>query len=113
MALAKNSVEGKAESYLSRIENLLAEIDTAKEKCADECKERQEDIKSIYTEAKDAGVPLKSLKGLVKYRKLERKQLAIADGLDIDEQAAYSNLVEALGPLGEAAARAAGHAEAK
>lgn len=109
MALAKNSIEGKAESYLSRIENLLAEMETAKGSYLAECKERHEDIKSIYTEAKENGVPMKALKGLVKYRQLERKQAAIAAGLDIDEQAAYSNLVEALGPLGEAAARAAGH----
>lgn len=109
MTLAKNSMEGKAEAFLKRIETLNADADSAKASYMAECKERREDIKQVYTEAKDAGVPSKALKGLVKRRQLLRKADAIADGLDIDEQSAYSQLVEALGELGMAAARAAGH----
>lgn len=106
--LAANSVEGRSAPYLERIENLLTELDSMRGKYMSECKAVREDIKEIYTEARDNGVPSKALKGLVKYRQLERKQKAIADGLDGDEQAAYENLVEALGELGAAAARAAG-----
>jgi uncharacterized protein (UPF0335 family) len=102
-------MEGKAEAFLKRIETLNAENDSAKATYMAECKERREDIKQVYTEAKDAGVPTKALKGLVKRRQLMRKADAIPDGLDIDEQSAYSQLVEALGELGMAAARAAGH----
>lgn len=109
MTLAKNSMEGKAEGFLKRIENLNADAESAKATYMAECKERREDIKQVYTEAKDAGVPTKALKGLVKRRQLMRKADAITDGLDIDEQSAYSQLVEALGELGMAAARAAGH----
>lgn len=109
MALAKNSMEGKAEGYLKRIETLLAEMDSAKGTYMAECKDRREDIKEIYTEAKDAGVPVKALRGVVKARALDKKLNAIADGFDIDETAAYQTLCEALGPLGAAAARAAGH----
>lgn len=109
MALAKNSIEGKSQAFLKRIESIAAEGEIAKGTYMNECKLRREDIKAVYTEAKDAGVPAKALRGLVKYRDLERKQQAIADGLDMDEQSTYETLVEALGPLGEAAAKAAGH----
>lgn len=109
MALAKNSMEGKAESFLKRIETLQGEMDSAKGTYMAECKERRGDIKEIYIEAKDAGVPKKALRGLVKKRELQRKADAIPDGFDIDESAAYDSLVEALGDLGRAAARAAGH----
>ena len=106
---AKNSIPGKSEPFLKRIETLMAEGETAKSVYMSECKERRGDIKEIYTEAGDAGVSKKALRGLVKYRELERKQNKIGDGLDIDEQAAYATLVEALGALGAAAARAAGY----
>jgi len=109
MALAKNSMEGKAEGYLKRIETLLAEMESAKGTYMAECKERREDIKEIYAEAKDAGVPVKALRGVVKMRALDKKLNAIADGLDEDEAEAYELLCEALGPLGAAAAKAAGH----
>jgi uncharacterized protein (UPF0335 family) len=111
MTLAKNSLEGKAEAYLQRIENLLDEAESAKGKYMAECKERREDIKEIYTEAKENGVAVKALKGLVKYRQLEKKQNAISDGLDIDEAAAYQQLVDALGELGAAAAQRAGYGD--
>lgn len=109
MALAANSVEGKSEKFVARIENLMAEGETAKSVYMSECKQRRGDIKEIYTEAKDAGVPLRALKGLIKYRDLERRQNKIADGFEDDDAAVYENLVEALGELGAAAARAAGY----
>ena len=109
MALAANSMEGKAEPFLKRIEVCLAEAESAKGTYMAECKERAADLKEIYTEAKDAGIPIKALKGVVKLRSLERKIDAISDGFDIDEAAAYETLCDALGPLGEAAAAAAGH----
>lgn len=112
MALLKNSIEGKAEPYLRRIENVMAGMESRKGKYMSECKSDREDIKSILGEAKTAGVPTKALRGLVKYRELERKQKAIGEGLDIDEVSTFEILVEALGdfagtPLGEAAVDAA------
>ena len=109
MALAKNSMEGKAEVFLKRIETLIAEGESAKGTYMAECKERRSDIKEVYEEAKDAGIAVTALKGIVKRRAMEKKIAAIADGLDIDEASAYASLVEALGPLGVAAAKAAGH----
>lgn len=108
MTLAKNSMEGKAEGFLKRIESLLSDMDSAKGTYMAECKERREDIKSVYTEAKDAGVPVKALRGIVKARELDKKIKAIDDGFDIDEKAAYETLVDALGDLGRAAAEKAG-----
>lgn len=99
--LLANSVEGKSAPFLQRIENVLAEIESAKGKYMAEAKTRREDIKEIYGEAKDAGVPKKALQGLVRYRELEKKQNAIADGLDIDEQSTFEVLVEALGDFGQ------------
>lgn len=111
MTLAKNSMEGKAEGFLKRIETLLAEMESAKGTYMAECKEWREDIKEIYTEAKDGGVPVKALRGVVKARALDKKLKSIGDGFDIDEKAAYETLCEALGPLGAAAAKAAGYAD--
>ena len=108
--LAENSLEGRAEKFLGRIEHLIAEGESAKGTYMNECKARREDIKTVYNEAKDAGVPMKALKGIVKKRQLDRKVAEIAAGMDIDESAAYATLCEALGPLGAAAAAAAGHA---
>lgn len=107
--LAANSVEGKAQNFLKRIETVDAEGESAKGKYLAECKDRSEDRKEIYIEAKAAGVNVRALKGIVKKRKLERKVEAIAAGFDEDESAVYETLCEALGPLGAAAAKAAGY----
>lgn len=108
MALAANSVEGKAEPFLKRIENLHKDLDSERGSYMSKCKSIREDIKSVLDDAVDKGVPRKALKGLVKYRELERKQKAIGDGLDTDEQSNFESLVAALGqldgtPLGDAA----------
>jgi uncharacterized protein (UPF0335 family) len=110
--LAKNSLEGRAAPFLQRVENMIKEGESAKGTYMAECKVRREAIKEIYSEAKEAGIPPKSLRGLVKFNELERKQQAIADGLENEEAQIYETLVAALGELGEAAARAAGHAPA-
>ena len=107
--LAKNSLEGKAEAYLARIETLLSDIDSERGTYMARCKELREDISEIYVEAKDNSVPVKALKGIVKHRQLKKKQDAIAAGFDIDEAAAFETLVEMLGELGAAAAKRAGH----
>jgi uncharacterized protein (UPF0335 family) len=105
-----NSIDETAEPFLIRIENLHADLESLRSRYMKDCKAVREDLKAVYVEGKDNGVPVKSLKGLVKWRELERKQEAIAAGLDdIDEAAIYSHLIESLGPLGQAAARSAGY----
>lgn len=107
--LAKNSIEGKAEPFLKRIETLLNDLDSLRGKHMAKCKAVREDIKEICVEAKDKDIPTKALKGLVKHRQLTKKQRAIAEGLDIDEAAVFEALIEGLGELGMAAAKRAGH----
>jgi uncharacterized protein (UPF0335 family) len=104
-----NTLEGKAKPFLKRIESKLDELESLRGSYMADCKVVREDVREIIGEAKDAGIAVKALKGLVEYRKLERKQDKIAADFDIDESAAYDQLVEALGPLGAAAARAAGY----
>jgi uncharacterized protein (UPF0335 family) len=108
--LAKNSLEGKAEEFLKRIETLHDDLETARGVYTQDCKMVREDIRSVYSEAKDKGVPVQALKGLVKHRQLTRKQNALAANFDHHEAAAFATLIAALGELGLAAARAAGHA---
>jgi len=109
--LAANSLEGKAEGFRDRIESVLREIDHAKGVYMAEAKERREDIRSIYAESKDAGVNVKALRGLIKSREMQRKIDAIPDGFDEEEAAEFEHLVEALGDLGRAAAKAKGYAK--
>lgn len=111
--LLPNSVEGKSAPYLARVENILADLDRMKGEYMAACKAKREDIKEIYKEAKDDDVPVRALKGLVKYRELERKQSAIEETIPDEEVSEFEMLVEALGdyadtPLGQAALDLAG-----
>ena len=96
-------------SYLQRIENLLGEMETLRIDHQERCKEIRVDIKSIYDEAENAGIAVKPLKALVKYRALERAQDKLPEALDVDERTIYENLVTTLGDLGRAAAERAGY----
>lgn len=98
----------KAKPYLDRIENLFGQLASLRGTYMAEAKVFRQDIKEIYSEAKSNGIPARALKGLVRYRELERKQRELSAGLDIDESAAFEQLVDALGefaetPLGQAA----------
>ncbi len=108
--LAKNTLEGKTKPFLDRIRNLLGDLESERGSYMAKCKTIREDIKIVYGEAKDAGIPVKALRGLVKYLELEEKQEAIGDALDNDEAKIFEHLREALGELGAAAADRAGHA---
>jgi uncharacterized protein (UPF0335 family) len=106
--IAANSDEGRAAPFLSRIENILDELASKKGEYMAECKTLHEDVKDIYAEAKAAGVRVKALRRLVKYRELERRQAALADELEGDDAEAFEHLRDALGeladlPLGKAA----------
>jgi len=100
-----------ARPFLERIESLHADLESEKGKYLRTCKVLREDIKQVYSEAKTAGVVVKALRGLVKWRALERDQEKIETGLDDDEAAAYARLRETLGPLGASAAAAAGYGD--
>jgi uncharacterized protein (UPF0335 family) len=105
-----NKSNNSPEHFLKRIERIYVDLDSAKSSHMAEAKNLRNDIKEIYTEARDAGLDVPALKGLVKYRRLERKQQAIPDAFQDDAAtlATYKDLVEQLGDLGRAAAERAG-----
>jgi uncharacterized protein (UPF0335 family) len=109
----QNGLAEKAGPFVERIENLHADMESKRGEYMSFCKNKRADIKSVLGEAKDAGIPVKAMKGLIEYRQLERKQKSIDDDFDIDESAAYVHLVEQMGELGAAAARRAGYDEAE
>jgi len=108
-----NTLESRAARFLKDIENCNVELDSMRGTYMSDCKTVRQQIKDIYSEAKDAGVNTRALKGVVKHRQLARKQEKIAASIDdVDDAAAYAELIEKLGPLGMAAAQARGYAAA-
>jgi len=103
-----NSIDAKARPFVDGVERIMADMESDKGAYMARCKANRERIKEILTDAKDKGLPVKPMKGIIKHRSLERKKQKIAAGLDIDEQAIYAQLVDTLGELGAAAARTAG-----
>jgi len=102
-------VDKTTRPFMERIETLHADLESERGKYMAACKTIREDVKVVFQEAKDAGVNVKALRGLIKWRALEKRQEMIEGGLDDDEAAVYTRLVEMLGPLGMAAASAAGY----
>ena len=95
-------------SYVARVENLEAQIESERGQYMAKAKAIRSDIKDVITDAKADGIPKAALKAIVADRRLERRRKKIADGLDIDTGAAFEQLKEALGdygstPLGTAA----------
>lgn len=104
-------------SYLDRIDNVHAEIASTMGAAMRECKTLRDDIKDIYAEAKDKGIPMKAMKAEVKLRALDRDKAKVVAGLDEDDADSLERIQEALGdfasmPLGEAALKAAKSAAA-
>lgn len=104
-----NSKAAIAQPFIERIESIDEDLASLQGTYMAQCKARREDKKTIYGEAKDKGLATRALKGVVKARRLQRKIDAIDDDFDIDESAAYRDLSEGLGPLGQAAAVRAGY----
>lgn len=111
MAKAGNSfVEPeKIQNFVERLDNEDKELLSLRGSYMADCKAVREDIKTIYDEAADAGIPKKSLKAVMKAREAEKKAKAARDDLaDIDLQHKFDAIRRALGdysetPLGEAA----------
>lgn len=104
-----NGYDGKlVKGFIKRIEELDEEVGSIMGKAMREAKERREDIKSVFAEAKDKGVPIKVLKAEVKLRKLDRDKSKIVSALDQDDADTLEMVQAALGdfaslPLGRAA----------
>lgn len=98
----------KTQSYVSRIENLHADLDSERGKYMAACRPVHDDIKEVYAEAKEEGFSARALKAVVKSRLLEKKAAAQRDDLDGEEVDNFDNIRLALGdldgtPLGNAA----------
>lgn len=101
-----------AGSFVNRIENLYSDIATEKSEFMTRCKSIHGDIKEVLTEAKNAGIPKKALRNVVKQRALLNKVEDIRNDLEGDDQDSFDQLVIALGKfadtgLGAAAVQAA------
>lgn len=94
--------------YVARIERLHGDLRSQQGEYMRECRTIRADMKTIYDEAKAAGIPKKELKAVVKARDLERRAAGIREDLEGDEQDTFDRIRLALGdladtPLGQAA----------
>ena len=104
-----NDIAKKAEPFLHKIEGIDADIDSEKGRFMAFCKAKRKLIREALKAAKDEGVAIPAMKGLVEQRKLERKIAKIPTDFDMDEAATFRELVRVFGPLGQAAAARAGY----
>jgi len=101
----------------AQLEALLGEIDDADMRLASlkgeymqSCKGPRGDITAVFERAKEAGMPMRAFRALVKNRRLGKKQQSNVDRLEDDDRAEYAQLADAFGadtPFGEYAARRA------
>lgn len=95
--------------FVGRIQNLNGDLLKEQSAYMTACKVIRDDIKEVYDEAKDAGIPKKELKRVIELLKLEGKIEDLREGLEEGEQQDnYDKLLLALGklsdlPLGQAA----------
>ena len=101
------------------VEALLTEVDDADDRLASlkgeymqSCKGPRNDITTVFERAKEAGIPTRAFKALVKNRRLDRKMTNNVAKLEADDQAEYDKLLTDLGdfcdlPLGQAALKRA------
>lgn len=95
--------------FVKRIETIEAEIDDETTKFKDEMvAPLKGDVKSVYEEAKAAGLTKKSVKTIIAARKKERQVEAARRALDMADQSTFDNIRLKLGdladlPLGKAA----------
>lgn len=100
------------QSTVRSIERCATELLSERGSYMQRCRTIREEITGIYDSAKEAGIPRKELRALIKTRELERKIEETRLALEADEQATFEVLVASLGefantPLGDAALKRA------
>lgn len=99
--MAKNAMKtgtsgfdpNKVPKYVSRIENLQADIDKIKAVAADECAPLYEDIAKIKAEAHDNdNIPRKVLNAFVQYRNLKGRVAAVRTKLSDDQKEHFDQM---------------------
>lgn len=96
-----------AKQFVSDIERHFETLDSYRGEYMNRCRAVRDLIAQIYDRAKDAGVPKKELKAVIKTRELERKIEELRDDLE-DGAETFDQIRHALGdladlPLGTAA----------
>jgi F0F1-type ATP synthase membrane subunit b/b' len=100
--IGSNGIEADlVQPFCDRIENLMDQLATEKGEYMQRCKSIREDITLVLTEAKDAGIPKKAFKAVIKTRELEQKLEAIRDDLEAEQQETYDQIRHALGDLAD------------
>jgi uncharacterized protein (UPF0335 family) len=105
----RNAKDSVAQRWTAEIERHFATLESMRGEYMNECKQVRELISECYDRAKDAGLPKKAMKAVIKTRQLQKKIEGLRedlaeDGLDED----YDTIRLALGdladlPLGAAA----------
>ncbi len=85
---------------IKRVMNVEAELASMKGEYMSACKDRREDIKSIYKDAKADGIDTRALKAKIKIMKHEQKIEEVKVGLDGDQYTMLEIIDEAVPPKG-------------
>lgn len=100
--IGDNSRSDKGKAFVSRIETIETQIEReAKLFKADVIAPLKSDVKDIYDEVEAAGLTKKSIRAVVKARRLKRQADAARAKLDIADQDNFDNIRLALGDLAE------------
>ncbi|MCV9940951.1 hypothetical protein OIU35_31760 [Boseaceae bacterium BT-24-1] len=97
----------KAERFVKEIERHHETLASYAGEHLQRCKSVREMISSAYDLAKDAGIPKRELRAVVKERALLKKIEALREGLEDEQAETFDQIKHALGmlsdlPLGEA-----------
>jgi uncharacterized protein (UPF0335 family) len=87
--------------FTHRVENLYDELASEKGEYMNRARQIRESIARVLVEAKDAGIPKKEFKTVIKARQLENRLEHLRDDLEPDEVETYDAIRLALGDLGD------------
>lgn len=99
--------KAKTERFVKEIERHFETLATYAGEHRQRCKTVREDISSVYDLAKDAGVPKRELRAVIKERALLKQIDGLREALDDEQAETFDQIKFALGmlsdlPLGEA-----------
>lgn len=89
----------KLENYLTEIDAADAQLETLRSEYMNKCKAPQSDIAAVFEASKEAGIPQRAFRTLVKNRRLERKIEANEAALESDDAENLEAIKAALGPF--------------
>ena len=87
--------------FTHRVENLYDELASEKGEYMNRARQIRESIARVLVEAKDAGIPKKEFKTVIKARQLENRLEHLRDDLEPDEVETFDQIRHALGDLSD------------